>query len=173
MSCAEIKDELKLFLSGKLSGERSRRVRTHLATCAQCASELSAPDRIEGLVALDEAIEPSSEFESRFSARLDAHRRKQGATPDQPSLRERILAWSLSRQLAAAGVLAAFLALGIYIGMFRDRLQAPVATVTEVSIAENLPLLQDMAVIENLDLLEDFDTIQGLNSNETKPSMVR
>ncbi len=171
MNCAEIEKDLELFLTGKLSGERAGLVRSHLASCRQCASRLSAPDRIEALVALDETVEPSDSFAASFRARLETHRLWQGQEKARHAgLWRRLLGWSLPKQLAAAGAVAALLALGVYLGILRTYPPAPAATVTEINIAEILPLLEDMAVITNLDLLEDFDAIQSLNETQTKPS---
>ncbi len=171
MNCAEIQKELELFLSGKLSGEGAEFIRSHLASCRQCASRLSIPDRIEALVALDETVEPSDGFVARFRARLESHRlRQEQDRTTHSGWWGRLLGLSLPKQLAAAGAVAGLLALGIYFGILRTYPPAPAATVTEINIAENLPLLEDMAVISNLDLLEDFDAIQNLNETQTKPS---
>ncbi|PYV13342.1 MAG: hypothetical protein DMG07_14795 [Acidobacteria bacterium] len=160
MSCQTTQSRLEAFLSGRLSGEESRSVRLHLASCRSCAQGLGPVDRIEILAASDAEVEPSADFAARFRARLESHR-AQAARPRWSVFS----GWSLPRQLAAAGALAGFLALGVYLGVYRLNRPGPAAA--DIAIAENLPLLRDMKVIENLDLLEDFDAIQGLQPAST------
>jgi Putative zinc-finger len=168
MNCADTQTRLKVFLSGKLQGTESRNVRLHLASCARCASVLNSVDRIEILPAIDGNIEPSDGFHNRFLSRLEAHRAKQvGTLHDLCFWWNRLFAWSRPGRLAAAGSLAAVLFLGIYLAFFRVK-EDPGPLPTDITIAENLPLLRDMKVIENLDLLEDFESIQALGAG-SKP----
>ena len=116
---------------------------------------------------LDEQIEPSSDLAARFHARLENHRLRAAplAAPPRPGgWWKRFLALGVPRQLAAAGALAAVLVLGVYLSMHRVDDPLPPSMTSEIPIAENLPLLQDMAVIQNLDLLEDFDAIRNLSA---------
>jgi anti-sigma factor RsiW len=159
MSCETTRGQIEAFLSGRLAGEESRAVRLHLAACSACAATLAAADRVELLPAVDPEIEPSPDLGARFRTRLEAHRELKEARRSWWS----VLAWPVPRQLAAAGALAAFLVFGLYVGMHRENIPPTGPGASEITIAENLPLLQDMKVIENLDLLEDFDAIENLS----------
>jgi anti-sigma factor RsiW len=158
MSCETTRPQIEALLSGRLAGEESRTVRLHLASCAACAATLAPADRIELLPAVDPEIEVSPDFGAKFRTRLQAHRELRDARRSWWT----ILAWPLPRQLAAAGALAAFIVFGLYVGLHRENVPVTPGP-SEITIAENLPLLQDMKVIENLDLLEDFDTIENLS----------
>jgi anti-sigma factor RsiW len=163
MNCEETQRFLASFLNGKLSGAEAHAVRSHLASCANCASRLSRLDRIEIFPAIDEEVEPASDLSARFHSRLERHRQQQ-AEEARSGYRwlSRYLAWGWPRQAAAAASLVLLLAVGIYFGSHRTGPADQGATISEIGIAENLPLLQDMGVIENLDLLEDFDVIHNL-----------
>jgi len=164
MTCRETQAQLEAFLNGKLSGESSRSIRRHLASCNSCAALLSPEDLIELLPVLDETIQPSAGLQARFHARMEAHRR------EQPEKTRRTLPFdwrALGRpaRLIGAGALATVLvAAGI---IFEIRSYRPYATApseVEMTIAGNLPLLQDLRVIENLEMLEDFDSIDNLST---------
>jgi anti-sigma factor RsiW len=165
MNCEQAGLLLNSFLAGRLSGEPSREVRNHLASCASCAAKLSRVDRIEILIAEDQGIEPSADLPLRFRRRLEEHRRRrQGeAVPERQAL-FRYLAWGWPRQIAAAASLALLFAAAIFVGRQMTRQNGEGRIVSEIGIAENLPLLLDMDVIENLDLLQDFDLIQNLSA---------
>jgi hypothetical protein len=155
MNCEQARESLELLSAGSLSGDDARDVRMHLASCASCAGGMRNEDWVEVLPALDETIEPSGDFASRFHARLKSH--------PKPWWRN-IAVWGWPRQMAAVGTLAAVILAGILmIRSYEPRLdRAPY--LNDFGVAENLPLLEDMAVITNLDLLENFDIIEDLPS---------
>ena len=159
MSCQTTRGRIEAFVNGRLAGEEARTVRLHLAACSSCAAALAPADRVELLPALDPDIEPSPDLGARFRTRLQEHREQRDARRPWWT----VLAWPLPRQLAAAAALAAFLAFGLYVGLKRENTPATAPGASEITIAENLPLLQDLKVIENLDLLEDFDAIENLS----------
>jgi anti-sigma factor RsiW len=153
---------LEAFMNGMLSGDESRAVRLHLASCVRCTSNLSLSQRIEILPALDESIELSEDFASRFDARLQERRGHQAFSKQQDPWWRRISGWRRPWPLAAAGVLVALVAVGIFLGRHPgDTTDQPVYF-NDIAIAESLPLLKDMAVITNLDFLEGFDMIENL-----------
>jgi anti-sigma factor RsiW len=152
MNCDELKRVLNDFLNGSLSGEKSREVRLHLASCTACASALDPSDRIEILPLLDDEIEPSGTFSARFHSRL----RK----------RRSIAVWGLSWKLAAAGILMILIASGIFLGQYFHRVPGMPESSNDLSLAEDLPLLEDMAIVSHLDLLENFDAIEKLTKEE-------
>jgi anti-sigma factor RsiW len=155
MNCNQARDALERLLEGNLSGREAREVRVHLASCNSCAAGLDADQWVEVLPALDETIEPSDDFSSRFQAKLERQ--------PKPGWK-RIGGWGWPRQLAAAGALAAVILAGILAIRYPFSTQERDTNVKDFAVVENLPLLQDMAVISNLDLLEDFDTIEELPS---------
>ena len=150
MNCEELKGVLNAFLNGRLSGEASRSVRRHFASCAACASLLSAADRIEILPALDDSIDPSGTFAARFHSRLHIQQRKP--------------VWKYPWTLASAAAL--ILGVGIFLSQYLNRTATVPENQNDLPIAENLPLLEDMAVIQHLDLLENFDAIENLTKEE-------
>ena len=173
MSCTEVQAFLGRFLSGKLGGAEARNIRTHLASCPRCASNLLDENRIELLPVLDEEIEPSEGFRGRFMARLETHRAEATRRPAGNSWRDLLGFWMPGSRLAAAGALAAVIAFGVYVGIYQSQEPAPDRNPGDIAIAENLSLLQDMQVIENLEFLEDFDAIQSLSDSGKAPSSVQ
>ena len=124
---------------------------------------LSGIDRIEAVTCMDEVVEPSDDLPHRFRAKLLAHRGHQAEATGAAAWWSKVRTWSRPRQLVAAGVFVAFVAMGIYLGTFRSGEPEPTAVIQEISIAEDLPMLEEMGILRNLDLLEDFDAIQSLS----------
>ncbi len=164
MNCKDVQPVLEAFLNGKLSGKSSLEVRTHLASCSECSSNLGALDRIELLPALDEQIEPDSEICARFSTKLEQHRNQRAGNGLPARARWwHVTAWGWPRRLAAAGALAALATVSVYLGRYpANEVQSGTFSYSELEAAENLPLLRDMALISDLDLLENLDTIDAL-----------
>ena len=158
MNCEQIREVLNAFVNGRMSGDESRAVRLHLASCVACASRLSPAERVEILPALDDEIEPSEDFAARFQEKL------QRRIMESSSARERSgglsFFWRRPWQLAVVGALALLMA-GIFLRPSGDGLNVS-DTMNDFSVAENLSLLQDMPVINNLDFLENFETIEKI-----------
>jgi anti-sigma factor RsiW len=159
MNCEQIREVLNAFVNGRMSGGESKAVRLHLASCAACTSRLSPAERVEILPALDDEIEPSDDFVTRFQGKLQ--RRKMESSPAKERSGGLSFFWQRPWQLAAVGVLAALLMAGIFFRHSGDGLNLP-ETINDFSVAENLSLLQDMPVINNLDFLENFETIEKI-----------
>jgi anti-sigma factor RsiW len=159
MNCEQIREVLDAFVNGRMSGDESRAVRLHLASCAACASRLSPAERVEILPALDDEIVPSEDFAARFHAKLQ--RRKMESSSAKERSGGLSFFWRRPWQLAAVGTLAALLMAGIFLPHSGDGLNVP-DTVNDFSVAENLSLLQDMPVLNNLDFLENFETIEKI-----------
>jgi anti-sigma factor RsiW len=159
MNCEQVCKALDVFINGRMSGEESRAVRVHLASCAACASRLSPSERIEILPALDDGIEPSADFAARFQEKLQ--RRKAAGIPSFRARKNRISS-SWFRVMGEVGALAAILVAGIYLARNLIDTSVPSDYMNDPSLARNLNLLEDMAVINNLDLLENFDTIENM-----------
>ena len=170
MNCSQVQSLLKPFLDGKLSGDESHGVRAHFASCRECASKLKPAEWIEILPALDETIEPSENFASRFYAKLEERQRRQDRheQPDQSGL-SRWITWSWPWRLAALGTLATLIVAGIYFGRSPSEALDRSVVYYEIGVTENLPLLQDMALINNLDLLQDMDAIESMPLIENEP----
>jgi anti-sigma factor RsiW len=161
MNCKQIQELLNAFIGGRLGADESLQVRMHLASCASCRSRLSATEWVEILPGLDESIEPSGEFASRFYAALEERRHARKERPGESGWNKRA-AWGWPWSIAAAGVLAALIAVGIYISNYPSDSPENSAVYYDLEVTENLPLLRDMAVISNLDLLENLDAIENL-----------
>jgi anti-sigma factor RsiW len=161
MNCEQVRKLLDAFLNGRLSGDESRAVRKHLASCVTCSSSLSLEEKIEMLPALDETIEPSEDFAARFHAKLQ--QRKTATFPNFSGEKRggALLSWRRPWPLATAGALAALLVVGIFVRHSKDGSSLP-DNASDLIIADNLSLLEDLPVISNLDLLENFDAIEKM-----------
>jgi anti-sigma factor RsiW len=162
MNCQRVQDLLESLLDGRLQGEVLRQVRKHIISCPACRSGLSARNMMEILPVLDESIEPSEDFSTRFYAALDGRHRAEPEKQPQPAgLKSmRILTWS--KGLVAAGVLAVLVAAGIYFRQSPSRIPDTSAVFYELEVTENLAFFEDMELIENLEFFEDLDTIEHL-----------
>lgn len=161
MNCEQVRNVLDAFLNDRMSGEASRAVRLHLASCASCASMLGSADRIEILPALDETIEPSEDFAVRFHSKLQQQKAAGSPAYSEDKPKNVWFFWRRPWQLATVGALAAVLAAGIFVRQVGDGVGLPEDS-GDLMIAEDLSLLEDMPVISNLDLLENFDAIEKM-----------
>ena len=163
MNCQNTQNLLKPFFGGELQGDVLYEVRSHLASCPACRSGLSSQDLMEILPALDQSIEPASDFASRFYAKLDARRSRQVPAPQPRASRLKrpwIPEWSW--RLAAAAVMAVVVATGFYLRLSPNPMPDTSAVFYEMEVTEKLSFFKDMALIEDLELFEDLDTIENL-----------
>jgi len=158
MNCEEFQNRLRESAAEKTVD--SLDLRLHAASCARCASKLSALEWVEIWPALDRSIEPSEEFAARFHARLKLRQNRQGVLQRILSWWGGFAAWGWPKQVLVAGSLAAVLGAGVFLGRYPGQKNA--AEYRDFAVAVNLPLLQDMDVVNNLDLLEDFEIIENL-----------
>jgi hypothetical protein len=70
MSCEEMQERLGEQLTGELDGERLAELRTHLATCAGCAEEKAAFERLWQELGETPEEEPGPEVRRRFDSML-------------------------------------------------------------------------------------------------------
>lgn len=163
MNCQEAKDLIKLFLNGDLDHSTMQRVRGHLGTCRECASEMNPLDLMEILPVLDDSIEPSEDLTYRFYAALEAGR-------DRDTIPERSTAYGMKRlwlprwswSLAAAAMLTIVVSTGLYLRQYRSDTPEVGEVYYDLEVTENLPLLMDMALISNLELFENMDAIENM-----------
>src|SRR5262245_12265359 len=70
MRCEEMSERIPELLAGTLSEADAGALREHVATCAGCAAEVGAMEKLwQGLGELPDE-EPSSDLSRRFAARL-------------------------------------------------------------------------------------------------------
>ncbi len=75
--CSSAREDLAEFALGLLSGRERARVLDHVASCAQCRSELESLSAVtDALVALSSPAEPPLGFESRLAERYRAESRR-------------------------------------------------------------------------------------------------
>jgi anti-sigma-K factor RskA len=143
MTCAEVHPNLATFVLGGLEPEEAAEIQRHIASCADCQSELEELWSVNR--ALDAAPPPAAppaylkgEILSRVRAEQLAPSNKAGATEESASLEEQRRSHRTSRfnrfkelrivlPSAAAAVLVAVIALGLFFGLLRE--EAPVATI--------------------------------------------
>ena len=163
MNCQETKDLIKPFLDGGLDGNTMQQIRRHLATCKECASALDPRDLMEILPVLDDSVEPSGDFSSRFYAALEISRNPKPASQEPPvsgMRRSWLPRWSWG--LAAAAVLTVIVSTGLYLRQSRHPADEAADVFYDLEVTENLPLLRDMALFSNLELFEDMDAIENM-----------
>jgi len=161
MKCEQVCEALDAFLNGDMSGEASREMRRHLASCAACARRLQDLEWIEILPALDEEVEPTESFAARFQQKLQRRKAESGSgRAAQRAGRFSCLARSPWR-LAVAGALAALVVAGVFLRHPGDE-PGSAESWSYLPVAENLSLFQDMAVVDHLDFLENFEAIETL-----------
>ncbi|MEJ2109520.1 MAG: hypothetical protein P8Z37_06325 [Acidobacteriota bacterium] len=163
MNCQNFKNAIEASKDGRLPGDILQEIREHIRCCDACRTGLDARDLVEILPAMDQWIEPSKDFSSRFYSELNSRRNKNDLV--EVSAKDRGLrpSW-LSAQilrLAAAGVILVLVTAGFY---FRDRSPEvdTSAVLYEIEVTEELNFFQDMVLLEDLDFFEDLDAIENM-----------
>ena len=150
MSCT-VEDELTAYLDGELSVVEAARVRTHLASCADCrATEALLRRAVTELAALP-AFEPSVGLRRRVLAEVEALPRPWP---------ERLRTWFRPALLTPAGVaVATAVVVAVVAGQ-----RAVTERRTEIAVAEHYELLTDYEVVglsrDDLDVVEHLDELQ-------------
>lgn len=106
MTCEQVRAQLEMLVDGELDADREREIRTHLASCDACRSELARLEKLEQL--LRDSLEDCPVDPETLLARIDAQ------------LRARRL-----RTLGLGLAAAALLALGAWFVLARQR-QTPI-----------------------------------------------
>ena len=150
MSCT-VEDDLTAYLDGELSVVEAARVRTHLASCADCrATEALLRRTVTELAALP-AFEPSAGLRRRVLAEVEALPRP---------WRSRIGAWFRPGLLAPAGVAVATAVVVAAVAGHRVMAERR----AELAVAEHYDLLTDYEVVglsrDDLDVVEHLDELQ-------------
>jgi anti-sigma factor RsiW len=150
MSCT-VEDDLTAYLDGELSVVEAARVRTHLASCADCrATEALLRRTVTELAALP-AFEPSAGLRRRVLAEVEAL---------PLPWRSRIGAWFRPGLLAPAGVAVATAVVVAAVAGHRVMVERR----TELAVAEHYDLLSDYEVVglsgDDLDVVEHLDELQ-------------
>jgi len=179
MNCNDVETRLQSLCQGRLQGSEARRVRVHLASCTECAALLTPLDRVELLPMLDVEVEPSPDLGERFAGRLRAHRELKNR-PGLTSVWTRFwkpawpLSWHSPRQVTAALLVASLVGAAVFFAVTQgpDSSESGI-TETEINLAANLPLLEEMDLIQNLDLLENFEEIQAMSRKRNDPRSIQ
>jgi anti-sigma factor RsiW len=150
MSCT-VEDDLTAYLDGELSVVEAARVRTHLASCADCrATETLLRRTVTELAALP-AFEPSAGLRRRVLAEVEALPRP---------WRSRFAAWFRPGLLAPAGVAVATAVVVAAVAGHRVMVERR----AELAVAEHYDLLTDYEVVglsrDDLDVVEHLDELQ-------------
>ena len=150
MSCT-VEDDLTAYLDGELSVVEAARVRTHLASCADCRATEALLRRTVTELATLPAFEPSPGLRRRVLAEVEAL--------PQP-WRSRIGAWFRPALLAPAGVAVAT---AVVVAVVAGH-QAVTDRRMEIAVAEHYDLLTDYEVVglsrDDLDVVEHLDELQ-------------
>jgi anti-sigma factor RsiW len=150
MSCT-VEDDLTAYLDGELSVVEAARVRTHLASCADCRTTEALLRRTVTEVTALPAFEPSVGLRRRVLAEVEALPRP---------WRSRIGTWFRPGLLAPAGVAVATAVVVAAVAGHRVMVERR----TELAVAEHYDLLSDYEVVglsgDDLDVVEHLDELQ-------------
>lgn len=126
--------------------EPSAETAAHLAGCAACAAFAKESAELDGVLAADVEVELRPGFDTRFRARLEEQKARG---------RRRVAGWPRLTALAFGTALTA--ALAVFVVAERRPHVTPEPTPTDLAIAMNLELLEDMDVVARLDEVEVLD----------------
>lgn len=141
-------DRLHLLKDGELSAREKGLMMNHLRTCGECQAEWQAITELSRMIGGIDDVTPGPEFDRAFWAKVDAYENK--------ALINRIKdLFASPRRWVLVPVLATIvLAVAFALNMNPVR---PVPT--DISLSDQMDLLDDFDVVNNLDLLENWDAI--------------
>ena len=151
--CQRYGAEIGAFVDGELDAGPRQLFEAHLPGCPDCRQGLTAYESLANAISELPALEPGSQFESRFWARVaregDTERRRRGWLTRWPVL---------DLALGTATVAALALLVGLPDPVLPDR------DLAIVSDAERFELLEsdDLDVLAELDVLEGWDAPEGI-----------
>ena len=155
MNCDQCQDRLGELLDGQLD-ESAAEMRSHLATCAPCAAEWRAQERVWAILASAPSLESPTGFVAR-TVRL-------AVAEDAPRPIGWWIFWPVAQlRLVGVGVAVAALALTGVLWTATRPTPSP-------AVAEQQEFLQQLPLMANLDLLQDFDVIERLDTLDSKSS---
>ena len=92
MNHAEMQDALGAYADGELDAARRSALDAHLASCAECRSELEALRELDSAIHSQPVPDPGPQYWSRFAERVAAHTESQAA-PEGVRFYERLTGW--------------------------------------------------------------------------------
>jgi anti-sigma factor RsiW len=136
--CEQIQDALAL--RGDPAHSLEPDVRAHLEECAACRAAALRQEGLDRLLAADADVEPRPGFDTRFFARLEAHKTRRR--------RLRGLLWVGVPALAAAAVAL---------------VTRPAPPPGDLELARNLDLVEDLDLLRRLDEVEAFAELRDVD----------
>lgn len=147
----QCKDALQAVLDAKYEGREPPGEALEALKRAECRELLERSQKLDALLALDEAHEPGPGFDTRFFARLDEEKSR-ARRPSLPAL-----LGTLTVGAAAAAVLVAT--------STTTAPTLPTEPVTdEVAMMRDLELLEELEVVEKLDEVETFELLAAVDA---------
>ncbi len=147
--CGAWGEQLGAYLDGELAAAARTRLESHLPSCETCRSALDAQRWLSSALASLPPLEPSSQFEAGFWARL-ARAEAQTAPP-------RRTRW-LRAPLIGGAAAAAALSLAVYLVRPGAGPEAEAEWVTAMAAEDfELALVSEPQLLEVLDVLESWD----------------
>jgi hypothetical protein len=200
MTCQSVRENFWGYHHRQLSDDFHSSMRSHLETCAACATELEQFRQVDGALDGFAAIEASPYFDQKLNARLDEVAR------DSFGWRGWAAVWMKDRYLWTFATLFV-VAMGLWLG-FRHQQNEQLSSMEEVirlqdenlrpqpapdqsptvsprvnselavtserprSTAEGEDTIsdEDLAVVENLELLQDYDFLKDLAADAANGS---
>jgi len=145
MRCRKVEKNLSAYLDRELKPQTAEKLEAHLAACPRCRGRRAALEGVEKVLRDFPAREPSPFLWTRVKANLGSEVRPARLRPT-----------AVGARAALVSVLVAAVLAGAIFTVRREAVQPAVAGV-ELTVAENLDLLENYELIKNLDLLEGWE----------------
>lgn len=142
---------LHLMKDGELSSRESGMMMNHLRTCEACQAEWKAITRLSRMMAGIDDVTPRPDFDRAFWAKVDHYE------TTKFSSRLKQLFAAPGRRVLVPVFATIILTVVIGLSVYRSH---PVQS--DISLTEQMELLDDFDVVNNLDLLENWDAINRM-----------
>jgi anti-sigma factor RsiW len=161
MTCKQVESRLIDYLDGKLPGRERAVIEAHAQACSSCADRIGGFTDVFYLLDSWEGITPSPSFNARLERRIA----EDAAAPWWESFIPRFVAAPGNAAFALA--LLVVMMIGTLVIQYRPTAPAQLAqqsavfdtsaSVDDLSLYRNLPVLEDFDVLKNFEVLQELD----------------
>jgi hypothetical protein len=152
MRCHDVQEAV---IAARYDGlEASAEVRAHVASCASCSAFAAESAAVEGLLASDSDEPARPGFDTRFFARLADEKAKR---------QTKVWRWP---RLAFVSFGTALAALLVVVVVSRSEPREDAAGATDLELAMNLEMIEELDVVAKLDEVEAFEAMAQADAAE-------
>lgn len=162
MKCKQIESRMLDYLDGNLTAPDRQAMELHARTCSLCAERMQGFTDVFSLLDSWKGMEPSASFHARLQRRLEE---EPAASVWWGSLFARLIPLPAGNPVFALALLLVVSLAAVVVRyspvppqtLASQQQVAAAASVDELALYRNLPVLEDLDVLRNFDVLQELD----------------